>query len=111
MTNIGSPRANAILLGVAVAFTTLMRPADAVFLFVPLLLFGLTVTAWRSWPVLLAVTAGLAAGLGEWLAEAYRYFGGLEARLRATRGASRRHRPPPAERPPGYERVEELGIP
>ena len=88
LTKIGSPRANAILLGVAVAFTALMRPADAVFLFVPLLLFGLTVTAWRSWPVLLAVTAGLAVGLGEWLAEAYLYFGGLGARLRRTSGAS-----------------------
>jgi hypothetical protein len=87
VTNIGSPRANAILLGIAVAFTALMRPADAVFLFVPLLLFGLTVTTWRSWPILLAVTAGLAAGLGEWLAEAYLYFGGLEARLRTTGGA------------------------
>ena len=81
VTKIGSPRLNAILLSVAVAFTTLMRPADAVFLFVPLLLLGLTVTAWRSWPVLLAVTAGLAVGLGEWLAEAYLYFGGPRARL------------------------------
>jgi len=88
VTKLGSPRANAVLLGVAVAFTALMRPADAVFLFAPLLLFGLTVTAWRSWPVLLAVTAGLAAGLGEWLAEAYLYFGGPGARLRRTSGAS-----------------------
>jgi hypothetical protein len=88
VTKIGSPRVNAILLVIAVAFTALMRPADAVFLFVPLLLFGLTITAWRSWTVLLAVTAGLAVGLGEWLAEAYRYFGGLGARLRGTRSAS-----------------------
>jgi hypothetical protein len=88
VTKIGSPHANAVMLGVAVAFTTLMRVADAVFLFVPLLLLGLTVRAWRSWPVLLAVTAGLAVGLGEWLAEAYLYFGGLGARLRGTRSAS-----------------------
>src|SRR5215471_5079366 len=88
VTKVGSPRVNAILLVIAVAFTTLMRPADAVFLFVPLLLFGLTVTAWRSWTVLLAVAAGLAVGLGEWLAEAYLYFGGLGARLRGTRSAS-----------------------
>jgi hypothetical protein len=88
VTKIGSPRMNAILLGAAVAFTALMRPADAVFLFVPLLLFGLMVTAWRSWPVLLAVTAGLATGLGEWLAEAYLYFGGLGARLWGTSDAS-----------------------
>jgi len=88
VTKIRSPRANAILLGVAVTFTTLMRPADAVFLFVPLLLFGLTVTAWRSWRVLLAITAGLAVGLGEWLAEAYLYFGGLGARLHGTSSAS-----------------------
>src|SRR5215472_5751313 len=65
VTKVGSPRVNGILLGVTVAFTALMRPADAVFLLGPLLLFGLTVPAWRSWPVLLAVTAGLAVGLGE----------------------------------------------
>ena len=88
VTKIGSPRVNAILLGAAVAFTALMRPADAAFLFVPLLLLGLTVTAWRSWPVIVAITAGLATGLGEWLAEAYLYFGGLGARLRGTSGAS-----------------------
>jgi hypothetical protein len=88
VTRIGSAGVNAILLGVAAAFTTLMRPADAVFLLVPLLLFGLTVTAWRSWTVLLAITAGLAAGLGEWLVEAYLYFGGLGARLRGTKSAS-----------------------
>lgn len=88
VTKIGSPRANAILLGVAVAFTTLMRVADAVFLFVPLLLFVLMVTVWRSLPVLLALTAGLAVGFGDWLAEAYLYFGGLGARLRGTSSAS-----------------------
>jgi len=88
VTKTCSPRANAVMLGVAVAFTTLMRVADAVFLFVPLLLFGLTVRTWRSWPVLLAITAGLAVGLGEWLAEAYLYFGGLGARLRGTSSAS-----------------------
>jgi hypothetical protein len=88
VTKVGPPRVNAILLGVAVAFTALMRPADAVFLLGPLLLFGLAVPAWRSWPVLLAVTAGLAVGLGEWLVEAYLYFGGLGARLRGTRSAS-----------------------
>ena len=88
VTKVGSPRVNGILLGVTVAFTALMRPADAVFLLGPLLLFGLTVPAWRSWPVLPAVTAGLAVGLGEWLVEAYLYFGGLGARLRGTRSAS-----------------------
>ena len=88
VTKTGPPLVNAILLGVAVAFTTLMRPADAVFLFGPLLLFGLAIAAWRSWPVLLAVTAGLAVGFGEWLAEAYRYFGGVGARLRGTSAAS-----------------------
>ena len=88
VTRIGSRGVNAILLGVAVAFTTLMRPADAVFLLIPLLLLGLTVTAWRSWPVLLGITAGLAVGLGEWVAEADMYFGGLRARLRGTRAAS-----------------------
>ena len=88
VTKIGSPGVNAVLLGVAVAFTALMRPADAVFVLGPLLLFGLAVPAWRSWPVLLAVPAGLTAGLGEWVIEAYRYFGGLQARLRGTRSAS-----------------------
>jgi hypothetical protein len=88
VTKIGSPSVNTILLAAAVAFTTLMRPADAVFLCVPLLIFGLAVPRWRSWPVLLAVTAGLAAGLDEWIVEAYLYFGGPAARLRGTSGAS-----------------------
>jgi hypothetical protein len=88
VTKVGSPSVNAILLAVAVAFTTLMRPGDAVFLFVPLLIFGLAVPAWRSWPALLAVMAGLAGGLDEWLIEAYLYFGGPAARLRGTRIAS-----------------------
>ena len=70
VTKVGSPRVNGILLGVTVAFTALMRPADAVFVLGPLLLFG------------------LAVGLGEWLVEAYLYFGGLGARLRGTRSAS-----------------------
>lgn len=68
-------------LAVAVAFTSLMRPVDAIFLFAPLLAVAIALRAWRSWTFLVAISAGLAVGLGEWLIEAYMYFGGPFARL------------------------------
>ncbi len=68
-------------LTLTVALTALLRPGDAVFLAVPLVLAVLIVPAWRRWPVLACVAAGLLAGLAEWVAEAYLRFGGLAARL------------------------------
>lgn len=77
------------LLALAAAFTSLMRPPDAVFLFAPLLVATLVVAARRpgrrrGLAALIAMLAGLAAGVGEWAAEAYLYFGGPIARTQLT---------------------------
>ena len=119
VTKIGSPRVNTSLLGVAVAFTTLMRPADAVFLFIPLLLLALTVTAWRSsrFSIVTAILACPSRRHGR---------AGLRPRgvarrglpvLRRPRGQApgyqsrqRRHRTSPAQRSSAYEREDELDI-
>ena len=71
-------------LGLSVAFVTLVRPGDAVFLAVPLL----AAAAWwrRGRAALLlsgAVVLGLLAGGAEWVAEAYARFGGITPRLHA----------------------------
>jgi hypothetical protein len=70
-------------LGVSVAFVTLIRPGDAVYLSVPLLASVLVVTAWRHWPLAAAIAVGLLAGGAEWVIEAYARFGGISARLHA----------------------------
>lgn len=77
------------LLALAAAVTSLMRPQDALFLFAPLLAAALVVAARRpgrrrGLAALIAMLAGLAAGVGEWAAEAYLYFGGPVARMRLT---------------------------
>ncbi|MGW0290948.1 hypothetical protein, partial [Streptomyces tuirus] len=55
-----------------------MRPTDAVYVAVPLLVLAL---ARRHWRLLLALAAGLAAGAVPWVIEAYLSHGGLGARL------------------------------
>ncbi|MFF7969960.1 hypothetical protein [Streptomyces sp. NPDC007905] len=55
-----------------------MRPVDAVWVTVPLLVLGLLRRPWRPPLVLLA---GLAAGAAEWVIEAYVDYGGLARRL------------------------------
>jgi hypothetical protein len=76
-------RARAALGGTAaaVAIAALVRPGDAVFLAVPLLLAVVIVPAWRQWQLAAAVAGGLAAGSAEWVVEAYVRFGGPLARL------------------------------
>jgi len=58
-----------------------MRPTDAVWACLPLL--GLLVGArrWRRLRLLIALVAGLVAGAGEWVIEAYTSYGGLGRRL------------------------------
>ncbi|MFE0513240.1 hypothetical protein [Streptomyces sp. NPDC058964] len=60
------------------ALMTLMRPTDAVWATLPLL--GLALYR-RHWRPLTALLAGLAAGAGEWVIEAYAAYGGLGQRL------------------------------
>ena len=68
-------------LGASVAFVTLVRPGDAVYLAAPLAVASIVV--WRRWRAVAVIAAGLLAGGGEWVAEAYARFGGIGARLRA----------------------------
>jgi hypothetical protein len=71
-----------------VAGVTLVRPGDAVYLSVPLVLALLVVPAWRArlwrgrmWRLGAAVAGGLVAGGIEWVAEAIVRFGSVGARL------------------------------
>ena len=68
-------------LGASVAFVTLVRPGDAVYLAAPLVLAAILV--WRRWRPAAAIVVGLLAGGAEWVIEAYARFGGLASRLRA----------------------------
>ena len=72
-------------LGASVAFVTLVRPGDAVYLAAPLLVAAAVLgRRWRAaLPACGAIALGLLAGGAEWVAEAYARFGGIAARLRA----------------------------
>ena len=70
-------------LGASVAFVTLVRPGDAVYLAVPLV--GAAIGVWRSWPRAAVVVGGLAAGGAEWVVEAYARFGGIARGWRGRR--------------------------
>jgi hypothetical protein len=59
-------------------FMALMRPTDAVWVTVPLLVLAVTA---RHWRILLLLLGGLGAGAAEWVIEAYVSFGGLTERL------------------------------
>ena len=82
----GERRRTAILIALAatVGFAALMRLPDTVLVCVPLVIGALVVRQWRSLATLGALLAGLVIGGGEWLFEAYRYFGGPIARLHQT---------------------------
>jgi hypothetical protein len=75
-----------VLLAAAVAFTALIRPADAIVIFVPVLVIAIATGLSRQTasPVAAlagAIVAGLAVGIGEWVVEADLYFGGISNRL------------------------------
>jgi hypothetical protein len=69
------------LLTAVVAFAVLVRPEDALFFTAPLIIAAAAVKSMRSWPLLAALTIGLAIGISEWVVEAYVWFGGPLARL------------------------------
>ena len=82
-----------ILLATAAAFTAVMRPPDAIAIFVPLIVIAIAARPWRQAVPLVASVAGaivigLAVGIGEWIAESYLYFGGPVMRLHAAAAAS-----------------------
>ncbi|MFG2376528.1 hypothetical protein ACGFY9_34305 [Streptomyces sp. NPDC048504] len=60
-----------------------MRPTDAVWATLPLLVL---VVAGRHWRLLVALLAGLASGALEWVIEAYVSYGGLTERLHEASG-------------------------
>ena len=93
-------------LGASVAFVTLVRPGDAVYLAAPLVVAAIVV--WRSWPRAAVVVAGLVAGGAEWVAEAYARFGGIASRLHAAGGEQGRVRSAlrAARRASGAERAD-----
>jgi hypothetical protein len=65
-----------------VAFViVLMRPQNIVFVLAPTFVAPLVVRAWRKPGVLVAMIVGMAAGVLEWVAEAYLWFGGLFSRI------------------------------
>ncbi|MFF0188289.1 hypothetical protein [Streptomyces sp. NPDC005244] len=68
-------------LALSAALMTLMRPTDAVWATLPLLVAAVTVPRWRRPRPLAALVAGLLAGGAEWVAEAYAAYGGLGQRL------------------------------
>ncbi|MEK8170036.1 hypothetical protein NKH77_10370 [Streptomyces sp. M19] len=65
-----------------VAGVTLVRTPDGAWLALPLLLTAVCLRAWRR--TLPALFAGLAAGVAQWVAEAYARFGGVPGRLRVS---------------------------
>jgi hypothetical protein len=80
----GEPRHTRIrlaALAAVIAAAALIRIGDAVFLVAVLVAAALAVRAWRRWPVIVAMVAGMVAGAAEWVAEAYARFGGPIERL------------------------------
>ncbi|MFC3574802.1 hypothetical protein ACFOZ0_16250 [Streptomyces yaanensis] len=73
----------AALWGVAASATLMawMRPTDALWATLPLLVLVVLVRRWRRLPLLLALVCGLAVGAAEWIVEAYVSYGGLAQRL------------------------------
>jgi hypothetical protein len=79
----GTDRRTANLFGVAIAMAAiaLLRPSDAVWLALALVVVVITQKRWRRPVLFAAVLVGTATGLAQWVVEAYQRFGGLALRL------------------------------
>ncbi|MGC4983508.1 hypothetical protein ACLQ18_23220 [Streptomyces sp. DT193] len=67
--------------GLSAALMAWMRPPDAVWVTLPLLVLAVVAPRWRRVRPLLALVAGLSAGAAEWIIEAYVSYGGPGQRL------------------------------
>ncbi|MEV4194192.1 hypothetical protein [Streptomyces toxytricini] len=74
-------RAVAVCAGAAVAFVTVMRPVDGVWLALPLTGAALLTAGLRRPLLWAAPSVGVLAGAVPWVVEAYTSYGGLAARL------------------------------
>ncbi len=79
----GQGRLSPLWFGVSLAFVALMRPGDAAWLVLPLLV-GIAFAKGRRLVLSGAVVAGLGAGALQWIVEAYSRFGGVPQRLAAS---------------------------
>jgi hypothetical protein len=70
-------------LSACIAVAALVRPGDALFVAVALVVAVLAVPRWRQPSLLAAVALGFLAGAAEWVIEAYVRYGGALARLHA----------------------------
>ncbi|WP_328552618.1 hypothetical protein [Streptomyces sp. NBC_00358] len=68
-------------IGLGAALMAWMRPPDAVWVALPLLVLAAAVPRWRRPVPLLVLVGGLLAGAAEWIVEAYVSYGGLGQRL------------------------------
>jgi hypothetical protein len=69
------------LIGFLSFFLVLLRPQNIVFALAPTFLAPVLVRGWRQRNVLIAMIVGIAAGVVEWAAESYLWFGGLTSRI------------------------------
>ncbi|MET7366403.1 hypothetical protein ABZS61_11325 [Streptomyces sp. NPDC005566] len=74
-------RADIIGAGAAVALVALMRPADGVWLTLPLAAVAVLVPGRRRPDLCAALVVGLLVGFAPWVVEAYAHHGGVRARL------------------------------
>jgi hypothetical protein len=70
------------VLGASIVVASLMRPSDAVWLSIPMVVALLLRRAWRRASLAGVSFGGLAVGLAPWVVESYLRYGGLVARLR-----------------------------
>jgi hypothetical protein len=77
-----------LLLGIGFCafLIVLMRPQNIVFVLAPVVAAAVFVPAWRKLSALLAIAAGSALGVADWVGEAYLWYGGLSSRIHLANG-------------------------
>jgi hypothetical protein len=69
------------LLAAGTFLIVLMRPQNIAFVLAPAIGAALIVPSWRKLKVLAAFAIGIVAGVAEWVAEAFAWYGGLASRI------------------------------